>query len=238
MRQDYAKYLINKTKADYNLIARQFSSTRSFVWRDLRPFLDYTSSGDKVLDLGCGNGRLFPSLKEKKIDYIGVDNSEHLISEAKSKFPEAKFEVQDLLNLSFPKNNFDKIYCIAVLHHIPSKELRLKALQEIKRILKPGGILILTVWNLWKRKTIRRLVFKNNLLKLIGLVKMDFNDVLIPSWKDKSNKFLIQRYIHLFIEKELKRLAEKSGFLIKDAGITKRPGRKNNNIYIICQKPL
>ncbi|MBU4205041.1 class I SAM-dependent methyltransferase, partial [Patescibacteria group bacterium] len=234
MRQNYAKYLIEKTKADYNLIAEQFSSTRSFFWQDLKPFLNYTNFRDKVLDLGCGNGRLFNVLKEKRIDYIGVDNSESLIFEAKRNLPEAKFEVQDLLDLSFPENNFDKIYCIAALHHIPSKELRLKALQEMKRVLKPKGILILTVWNLWQKKTIWESVIKNNLLKLIGLNKMDLNDILVP-WKDKSGKVLVQRYIHLFIKKELKKLAKKAGFLVENIGITERPEHKDNNIYIICQ---
>lgn len=235
MDEKYAKYLIKKTRSDYNLIAEQFSGTRSFFWKDLEPFLDYTSSGDKVLDLGCGNGRLFSVLKEKGIDYIGVDNSEGLIAEAKKKFPKTRFEIQDLLNLSFSENTFDKIYCIATLHHIPSNELRLKALEEMKRVLRPGGILILTVWNLWQRKTIWKSVIKNNLLKLIGSAKMDFNDILVP-WKDKTGKVLVQRYIHLFTKKELKKSAKKTGFLVKDIGVTERPEQKDNNIYIICQK--
>lgn len=236
MKREYAEYLIEKTKQDYNLIAGQFSSTRSFFWQDLLPFLNYTNSGDKVLDLGCGNGRLFPLLKSKNIDYIGVDNSEELIKEAKKKFPNGKFQIADIFKLPFPEKHFDKVYCIAVLHHIPSKEMRAQVLEEIKRVLRPGGFLILTVWNLWQKKTTWKSLIKNNLLKLIGLSKMDFNDILVP-WKDKTGKVLVQRYIHLFTEKELGKLTEKAGFIVKDIGITERPESKDNNIYLICQKP-
>ncbi|MFA5878302.1 MAG: class I SAM-dependent methyltransferase [Candidatus Staskawiczbacteria bacterium] len=235
MRQEYAKYLIEKTRRDYNVIAKHFSSTREFMWKDLMPLIDYTVSGDKVLDLGCGNGRLFSVLKEKGIEYVGMDNSEGLIEEAKRRFPKASFKVGGLLTLPFPEDTFDKVYCIATLHHIPSNELRVVALKEIKRVLKPKGILVLTVWNLWQRKTIWRKVIRNNLLKVIGFAKMDFNDILVP-WKDKDGKVLIQRYIHLFTKRELRNVAKKAGFTVQDVKVTERPELKDNNLFIICQK--
>jgi len=50
--------------------------------------MEYIEPGQKVLDLGCGNGRLLNALKDKKIDYIGVDNSEKLLLEAQTLYPE------------------------------------------------------------------------------------------------------------------------------------------------------
>ena len=124
MKREYAEYLINKTKADYNLIAEQFSRTRTtknILWQDLAPFIDYTVSKDKVLDLGCGNGRLFFALKDKGIEYIGVDNSEKLVEEARKKSPETDFRVVDILKLPFPDNYFNKVYCIPLCIIFPQK---------------------------------------------------------------------------------------------------------------------
>lgn len=235
MDKEYAQKLLEQTKQDYNLISQRFSSTRQFFWKDLKSFLDYTHNGDKVLDAGCGNGRLYDALKTKKIEYHGTDPSEKLIEIAKEKFPGIDFKVADILKMPFPDNYFDKVYSIAVLHHIPSSELRLKAMEELKRILKPKGLLILTVWNLWQKRTIWKSIIKNNLARLVGSEKMDFNDMLVP-WKDQSGKIITQRYYHLFSQRELKKLSIKAGFKLKKVGLTERPEYKDNNIYLVAEK--
>ncbi len=238
MDRKYAEYLINKTREDYNAIAGQFSRTRTtkgIMWQDLAPFLDYTSSGDRVLDLGCGNGRLYFALMDKKIEYIGVDNSEKLIEEAKKKAPEVDFKLVDILKLPFPSDYFDKVYCIATLHHIPSKEIRKEVLEEMRRVLKPNGLLIITVWNLWQRKTAWREFVRATIKKVFGLSKLDFKDVLFP-WKNNFGQILAQRYFHLFTRKELKRLAEGVGFKVKRSGLTDRPEMRDTNIYLVGEK--
>jgi len=118
-------------------------------------FSNYITRGDVVLDLGCGDGRLFQIFRDKNIDYTGIDISEKLIKIAKRKNPNTKFIVGDALKLPFPDNSFTKVFNIAVLHHIPSKKLRLQLLSEAKRVLKPDGLLILTVWNLWDKKVLK-----------------------------------------------------------------------------------
>ncbi|GAI25805.1 unnamed protein product, partial [marine sediment metagenome] len=65
-------------------------------------------------------------MKAKRVDYFGVDIAERLIKIAKKNYPEAKFQVADVLNLPFPPNFFDKIYSISVLHNIPSKNFQLQ----------------------------------------------------------------------------------------------------------------
>ena len=228
MKKEYAEYLLKKTKEDYNRIAEKFSKARSRIWEEVRfLFDDYIRPGDKVLDLGCGNGRFFEILKDKGIDYIGVDFSEKLIEIAKKRFPEAKFLVADALNLPFPNNFFDKVYAIAVLHHIPSKEFRQRFLEETKRVLKPGGLLILTVWKI-KTKNNLLSVIKYTILKLIG--KLDWGDTF-ESWDKK-----IQRYFHIFSKKELKRLLNEANFKVLEIGIVRNERGNRNNIYLIAKK--
>jgi len=236
MKKDYAEYLLKKTKEDYNLIAEDFSRTRWNIWAEFSIFRDYVKGGDEILDIGCGNGRLLELLKGKNIEYIGVDNSERLIEIAKrrlqpTRHPEykAKFLVADTLNLPFPNDYFDKVFLIAVLHNIPSKELRFKALQEARRVLKPEGLLILTVWDIRRKETVI-LILKHLFLKLIGKSQLDFKDVFVP-WGKK-----VRRYYHYFTERELINLVKKEGFKIKKFGVAKNETGKRSNIYLIAEK--
>ncbi len=229
MKKEYAKYLLEKTHKDYNAIAKDFSSTRRFVWKGLEPLYDYAFPGDRVLDLGCGNGRLLQIFKEIDITYIGIDSSERLIEIAQKTYPNAIFQVADALHLPFSTNYFDKVYTIAVLHHIPSEELRLEFLEGIRRVLRPDGSLILTVWDLWQGRG-WKLNLKFGLLKLLGLSRLDFKDVFVPWGKS------YRRYIHCFTKRELIKLTEKAGFRVKETGTLKMTEGKETNIYIVAVK--
>lgn len=204
------------------------------MWEELIPLAKYVQAGEKILDLGCGNGRLFAMLKEKNIEYLGVDSSDKMINIAREKHGPAgaKFLTVEALELPFPESYFQKIFSVAVLHHIPSEEFRLKFLSEIKRVLKPRGLLILTVWNLRKNYW---LLFKYTILKFIGKSKLDSGDVLWP-WKNSEGKTVIERYIHCFARRELEKLAEKAGFKIEEAGFLDRGKSKKANIYLIAEK--
>ena len=189
---------------------------------DVRP-------NEKVLDLGCGNGRLYELLKGRMVDYLGIDNSERLIALAKNRYPGVNFQAGDALNLPFSDNFFDKVFSIAVLHHIPSKEFRLRFLKEAGRVLKPKGSLILMVWNFHQFKE-RYLLFKYTILKLIGRSKLDWKDILEP-WGKK-----IERYYHWFSKKELENLVKKAGLKVERRGIIKNEKGNRQNIYLIAEK--
>ena len=225
MEREYAEYLLNKTKEDYDLIAEEYARTREFTW-DIEPLAKYVLPREKILDLGCGSGRLLKIFQKIEIDYLGVDGSKKLIKIAQRKYPNAKFQVADVLNLSFPNNSFDKVFSIRVLPHIPSKEFQIRFLKEAKRVLKPGGLLILTAWYLWGFTNKRNLlaIIKNLFLKIVGKSKLDFGDALIP-WGKK-----IMRYYHYFTKNSLKRLVRESGFKVKRIWISPF------DIYLIAEK--
>ena len=228
MKKEYADFLLKKTQRDYNLIAEEFSRTRGKIWEELRFLFDnYLAEGDKLLDLGCGNGRYYEAVENAS--YVGVDSSEKLIRIAQKKYPEARFQVADSLNLPFPDNSFDKIYSIAVLHHIPSKEYRLQFLKEAKRVLKEDGLLILTVWKFHQSKDIF-LLFKYTILRSIGKTKLDFKDIFEP-WGKK-----IDRYYRCFSKGELKSLVKEAGFKIRKVGAVRNKRGNRRNIYLVAGK--
>jgi len=235
MERKYAEYLLKKTYQDYNLIAEDYTRTRAFIPEDIKEMTEYALVGERVLDSGCANGRLFGVLKRKKVDYFGIDFSEKLIEIARKKYPEAKFQVANCLNLPFPANFFDKVYSISVLHNIPSRDFQFQYLKEAKRVLKPEGFLILRVWDFWRRKEGWKLFFKYTFLKLVKKSKLDFFDVFVP-WKDSKGKVLVERYFHCFTKKELENLVKETGFKIKKIWRAGKDPR--TNIYLIAQKPL
>lgn len=240
MNRKYAEYLLTKTKENYNLIADYYSNARPQPWKEME-FLgrDLVKDGDRVLDLGCGSGRFYETMKEKNIEYIGVDNSKRFVEIARKRYPKLKFLLADTANLPFPDNYFDKVYAVALFHHIPSERYRIQVLKEAKRILKKSGLLVLTVWNLWQRRKTRNLILKYTALKILGKSELDFKDILMD-WEGGRDV-----YFHCFTKGELVKLVKEAGFNITKYGEIlvglerkKRPKFPNSNFYAIAEEKI
>lgn len=120
--------------------------------------LDF-KDGDRLLDVGCGEGRhVIHACLEHNLLGVGVDLSARDLATAKTRFalfanynPHSVFCLQqtDATRLPFADNSFDKIICSEVLEHIDNYT---GVLQEIKRVLKPGGVLAISVPRAWPEK--------------------------------------------------------------------------------------
>ena len=97
----------------------------------------------KLLDIGCGTGYLIDMLaKVHEAEYTGVDLSPEMIKQANNKkIKNAKFVEGRSDEIPFDDNTFDIITCSQSFHHYPDTD---KAMQEAKRVLKPGGLYILS----------------------------------------------------------------------------------------------
>jgi hypothetical protein len=120
---------------------------------------------------------------------------------------------------------------VAVLHHLPGDDLRLEALKQMKSKAKPGGAIILTVWNFWSQPKYRRLIGKYWLLKFLGKHQMDSGDIIF-NWKNSQGVALAERYYHAFTKRELSRLAKQADLTID------KLYKDNYNYYLILKKPL
>ncbi len=232
MKEEYAKKLISKVPRDYNAVSDSFSRAREKIWPEIEfLFGEFINKGDRVLDLGCGNGRFYNTISSQKALYVGVDNSSELIEVARKKHPSGDFSIGDALNLEFPDNYFNKIYSVAVLHHIPSDELRTKFLEESKRALKEEGLLVITAWNLWKKPKRKKKIIKNMILKILGLSNLDFGDVLID-WQGIRGC-----YFHCFKLKELENKISSVGFkIIRSGEVISRKDKSLSNLFVVAKK--
>ena len=96
-----------------------------------------------VLDVGTGTGDFLVVLKKvfPNAQLTGVDPNTESITEAQKLFPEIEFREMSAEQLSFPDHTFDVVSISMALHHLPEIE---KAFAEMKRVLKPGGWIIVS----------------------------------------------------------------------------------------------
>lgn len=219
---------MRQNKDAYNSIAELFSSTRDYVWNDVKPLFGMVPPNATVLDIGCGNGRLYQELAKNQVNYIGIDSADRLIEVAKQKYPEARFIVADMTKIPLQEGIADVIFSIASFHHLPTDELRIQALREMKRLLKPDGKVIMLNWNLY-----------SNWARGKDFSSDENGDFYIP-WKDAKKQVLATRYYHGFMLEDLHDLAEQAGLMIEKQYYSK-DGRQSSlgpgdNIVTVLEK--
>jgi ubiquinone/menaquinone biosynthesis C-methylase UbiE len=96
-----------------------------------------------VLDLGCAGGKTAAAIYAKGItDVWGLDPSPYLLRHAARMYPHIRFVHGVMEKLPFPNHRFDGISACFVFHEVPPFYIR-QALEEISRVLQPGGLLVL-----------------------------------------------------------------------------------------------
>ena len=210
----------------YEKIAEHFSETRHKPWPQVMDFLHtYAQSGDVLVDVGCGNGKYLGHRAD--LVQIGLDYSRNLLTFVAAKKCEAIRS--DALTLPLRDEVADVCISIAVIHHLSTLERRVKAVQEMHRILKRGGHCLIYAWaknqnadskpstyltagghvgedrqpsvEITTDASIRLPVHENR-------TAFKHCDLLVP-WKSKDKAgSTYHRFYHVFEEDELKELIE------------------------------
>ncbi|MFX0063269.1 MAG: class I SAM-dependent methyltransferase [Candidatus Hermodarchaeota archaeon] len=112
----------------------------------------YLTKEDFILDLGCGYGRLTIPLKIRGYRICGLDLSPHLLADARANTRKMKLDIEfkkgSMLDLSYENEIFDKIICMWLTYnHLLTKHDQMVALNEMYRVLKPGGLAIIELIN-------------------------------------------------------------------------------------------
>jgi SAM-dependent methyltransferase len=148
----------------------------------------------KLLNLGCAHGPDFLPFRQG-FDLYGVDFSSEMLKFARKYSQKfgfvANLSLADIRHLPYSDQTFDWAISVATYHHIRGEEQQ-AALDELRRVLKPGAEAFITVWNRWQPK----FWFKPKELR-------------VP-WRKRGKT--LYRYHYLFSYPELERLVKKAGF--------------------------
>lgn len=211
----------------YNKVADEWSASRQNFWDELKFVKKYLPLHNKILDIGCGNGRFAKQILEN-YEYTGIDPSKELIDIAKKDLPDLSenFSLYDGINIPFPDKSFENLVSFAVIHHIPPESL-VSWLIEAKRVLKADGIAIFSSWDLWNthKNQLLKYYFKNKFSK--NFFNTSLGDIVLGFTSHKNT-----RYVHSYTEKELRKYFKKAGFNIIEIGYKSRESG-NRNILII-----
>jgi len=96
-----------------------------------------------ICDMGCGPGQIARYLHRQGVNTLGVDLSPRMVAEAQRLNPEIHFHQGDLLTLPDANNSWGGIAAFYCIIHISRGQI-VDALREMKRVLKPGGVLLVT----------------------------------------------------------------------------------------------
>ncbi len=222
-----AQILVRLNQQFYQTFAKQFSATRQQIQPGVQKVIRQIPKRSRILDLGCGNGKLWQKLVEQGFqgEYIGLDFSAELLdvaalqaSQTIARQPEIshpQFIQADLTEKDWedraPKLTYDFVLAFAVLHHLPGELTVVQMFQRIHRWLAPGGKFIFSVWLFLNSPRLRQRIQDWSKIGL-SASQVEPGDYLLD-WRQGGQGL---RYVHHYALDELQRLATQCGFVSTD----------------------
>lgn len=207
----------------------------------------YLNKNMKILDLGCGAGRIYFGLYELGYhNVVGYDIAPNMIKSAKQiakkKRVKSKFCCKDICKIKFYLEKFNAIiFSFNGLMCIPKESNRISAIKNINKILKKDGIFILTSHIMDKTENFVKYFNEQEKIWEKGKQNKDLLD-----FGDIENPDAFASYIHIAKHKEVKNLLNTNGFEIIDVisknEITDEKNKKREHLgdfyYYICKKVM
>jgi SAM-dependent methyltransferase len=171
-----------------------------------------------VLDIGCGTGRHVVEMASRGLRCTGLDLSPHMITLTRAKLERTGLSA-DLVQanmtepLPFDDAAFDGVICMfSTIGLVPGSAGRAAVVEEIRRVVKPGGVFILHVHNrlhnlfsAWGRYWLFRTYVWDRMF-----TDLEVGDRIMPCYRGIENM-----YLHVFSERELRALLESGGFSVR-----------------------
>jgi len=223
MYPELVQHLIAINREFYTAFASAFAESRSLAQPSLQRVLACVPPAGRVLDVGCGHGRMAHLLDRDRpgASYLGLDFSSRLIALAREGTAsltrvEVAFDVADLSQTGWSgrldSRCFDSILLLAVLHHIPAHQNRLGLLRALGDYLVHDGRLVVSAWQFTTNPRMRRKIVPWDRVG-IDPAGLEAGDYLLD-WKRGGVGY---RYCHLIDEEELAQLAAGSGLQLLES---------------------
>jgi len=198
---------------------RFFSDVKTFMpWSSIPfdPLIDFASLPNRdVLEIGVGNGSHAQLISEAARSYTGIDLTEYGVRSTSERLrhfglnkPNVKVIRMDAEQMDFPDNSFDMVWSWGVIHHSANTR---KILEEMHRVLRPGGIAITmvyhrSIWNYYIFSGLFSGIFHGTLLKTLSLHKTRQHIIdgaiaryySIPEWKALASDFFSVEEIRIY----------------------------------------
>jgi alkylated DNA repair dioxygenase AlkB/SAM-dependent methyltransferase len=239
--------------AVYDAIAVQWHHTRGrrgVLWPGATQFLEKLEPGSIVADVGCGDGKYFRAIWNNGSYVIGTDISIPLLRTAcfseqtdedkpdNRRVSDERLHLSDrpavcaadCMSLPLRNDGCDAAICIAVLHHLSTKARRRRCIEELVRIVKPGGMINIQAWAITQEKDSRRKFAANDVYvpfnvqpkflegavagsskektdeRLLKSVAQSYSEAFNVGYDDHKGLVVFQRYCHLYRDGELEEL--------------------------------
>ena len=170
----------------YNIISKDFDTTRAYLWKSIREFINNLPTSSYVLEAGNGNGK---HNIRNDIMFQGLDISWGMCEISKKKGWDIL--CANTLLLPFRDECFDHTMSVAVLHHLDSENKYMQCIRELLRVTQIGGFVFIQVW-----------AYHEDLIQKKGdkIKKIDGHNNYLMEWPLNGKKYY--RFYHLFEKKE------------------------------------
>ncbi len=251
MRVPTARALAEINRRFYEARAADFSATRERPWPGWETCLrhrprDRTETTLRVLDVGCGNGRLARFLADRGVrplHYRGVDASPGLLALARERLAGCGLARLELEHADWMEPDFearlgdaawDQVTAFGVLHHVPGRARREALAGQLARRVAPGGFLIVTAWRAeGLGELARRALPWERCQERTGVAvdagDLEPGDALLP-WKHDAE---VARYCHFPDPAETEAWIEATGLPVREDFLSDGPSGAANRYLVL-----
>lgn len=214
MRLDVVRQLLALNRQFYDTFAGDFSDSRRTPQPGFGPAMAWLAGATRLVDVGCGDGRVAQIVPQSVGEYVGVDFSAGLLGQQRGARTGlvVRMVAADISQAGWAVRvggRFDAAVCFSTLHHLPGRATRETALREMGQLLDVGARVVVSVWQPLGQA---RFAGKTVAWETVGLRESDVEagDVLL-SWERGGTGV---RYAHHFEFEELAGLLGDCGYTV------------------------
>lgn len=223
------EHLKKITDEFYNTVAINFDRTRQYQWTGWDKVAEFCHkekfTPKSCLDVACGNGRFFETLKEisPNCNYLGVDNNKELLKMA-SKYEEAEFMEFDVYKdwEKIKDRKFDLVVAFGIIHHLVDEVSRAEFFNYLSSKVNKGGFIVVSFWDFLTSPKLRKKIVED----------LGDGDYLL-NWRKGPEA---NRYAHFYTEKEINNLLIKAGLEVVSKFSEDGPDHNSNKYFILSPK--